>query len=206
MKKFQLVCFALVLAISAIMSPSNLRAQVFPEGSNSVSIGYGFVTLLGALNSTFSEYSDVKTSGLGPIYFKYERALSDNIGLGLNVAYAVNEWSYRFPSVDTAGNPVLYTETTRRSTYSVLARFNYHIGSSDKFDPYIGMGLGYRNATWTFDTDNPGGGSGVNISNLFPLGFEMTFGARYFFTDNIGAYLEVGAAKSVLQAGLSVKF
>jgi len=39
-----------------------------------------------------------------------------------------------------------------------------------------------------------------------PFGFEFTLGARYFFSNNIGVYAEVGAAKSVMQGGLVAKF
>jgi hypothetical protein len=35
---------------------------------------------------------------------------------------------------------------------------------------------------------------------------ELTIGARYFFTENIGLYAELGAAKTVVQGGLAVKF
>lgn len=211
MKKFHVLSFASLIAAAAIFSPSNVRAQAFPEGSNSVTVGYGFVTVLGALNSTFDTYSDLDYSSLGPLYFKFEHAVSDNIGLGLNVAYAGNDWSYKYDysDVDANGNAVTrqYVATQKRTTYSILARFNYHFGSNDRLDPYLGLGLGYRNANWTYSTTDPSGSeSGVDLPNLVPLGFELTFGARYFFTDNIGAYMEVGAAKSILQAGLSVKF
>jgi hypothetical protein len=39
-----------------------------------------------------------------------------------------------------------------------------------------------------------------------PFGMELTFGFRYFFAPNFGLYAEVGAAKSVAQGGISVKF
>ncbi len=182
------------------------NAQAFPEGSNSISVGYGGVTLLGSISKNFDSYTDVNYSGMGPIYFKYEHAMTDNLGLGVNVAYAQNEWSYKYSDTDANNNSVTYTETTSRSTYSILARLNYHIGSDDKFDPYLGIGLGYRDATWKYDTTNPDGTTNVDISGLMPFGMDLTLGMRYFFTENIGLYAEFGAAKSVLQGGLAVKF
>jgi opacity protein-like surface antigen len=190
----------------AFVAPAAVSAQAFPEGSNSISIGYGGVTLLSSISKNFDNYADVKYSGMGPIYFKFEHAMTDNLGLGVNVAYATNEWNYKYTGSDANGNPATYTETTTRSTYSILARLNYHIGSNDKFDPYLGLGLGYRDATWKYDSTAPEGTSGVELKGLMPLGMELTMGLRYFFTDNIGLYAEFGAAKSVLQGGLSVKF
>jgi len=190
--------FALV--VGATLQTSDARAQAFTEGSNNVSIGYGGVTFLGAISRNFDSYADVNYSGLGPIYFKYERGVSENIGLGISFAYATNEWVYKYESFDET-----YTETTSRSTYSILARFNYHIGDSDKFDPYIGFGVGYRDAKWTSKSSGSTS-SGVELKSLMPFGMEITMGARYFFTDNIGLYAEVGAAKSVVQGGLALKF
>lgn len=190
--------FALV--VGATLQTSEARAQAFTEGSNNVSIGYGGVTFLGAISRNFDSYTDVNYSGLGPIYFKYERGVSENIGLGISFAYATNEWVYKYQIFDET-----YTETTNRSTYSILARFNYHIGDSEKFDPYIGFGLGYRDATWTSKSSGSTS-SGVELKSVMPFGMDLTFGARYFFTDNIGLYAEVGAAKSVVQGGLALKF
>ncbi len=191
--------FAATAAALTIM-PMRVAAQAFPEGSQAISLGHGFITFLGGLNSNFDQFTDVKYRGMGPYYLKYEYAVTDNIAMGLNVAYATNEWSYDYESDGST-----YTETTTRKTYSVLARFNYHFGRGPKFDPYLGLGMGYRNAEWTVK-DSGSGTSGVELKSLMPFGFELTMGARYFFVPNLGIYAEVGGAKSVAQAGLAVKF
>lgn len=197
---------AALIAIAAVAAPTTSNAQAFEEGQNNISVGYGFVTLLGSISDSFDTYTDTEYKGIGPIYAKFEHALSDKIGLGANFAYAGNEWSYKYSTTNANGDAVQYTETSKRSTWSLLARLNFHFGSSDKFDPYAGIGLGYRSSNWTFETSDPTGNSGVDFKTLVPLGMDLTIGARYYFTDNIGLYAEVGAAKSVLQAGLVAKF
>ncbi|MBX2978350.1 MAG: outer membrane beta-barrel protein [Flavobacteriales bacterium] len=193
-------------ALLSALSASSAQAQAFQEGGHTVSVGHGAVTFLGNLNRTFDLYTDLNYKGLGPLYLKYEYGVTDRIGLGVNIAYATNEWSYRYQGTDENGNAAQYTESTERNTYSVLARFNYHFGNSDRFDPYFGFGMGYRDANWKFNSSDPNGGSGVEVKSLMPFGFEFTLGARYFFTDNIGLYAEVGGAKSVFQGGLVAKF
>jgi len=195
-----------LLIILSVSIPARITAQVFKEGQHALSFGYGAGTLIGALNATFDTYADLSTSTLGPLYGKYEYGITENIGLGVNFAYGTNQWSYRYSSVDAVGNPTTYTETTDRTHFSVLARINFHFGNEEKFDPYVGLGMGYRDATWSTNSQDPLGGSGVVFRGLVPLGLEMTIGARYFFSPNIGLYAEVGAAKSVVQGGLIVKF
>jgi len=197
---FRSLVFGSASFAGLLLTSTTAQAQAFPKGSTSLSVGYGAGTFMGAISRNFDVNSDVSYSSMGPVYFKFEHAMDDHVGLGLNVAYATNEWSYRYQYDSTS-----YKGRTSRSTYSILARFNYHIGSDDKFDPYVGFGLGYRDAKWTVEDDGPEN-SGVTLKSLMPFGMEVTFGFRYFFTPNIGLYAEVGAAKSVAQGGLSVKF
>src|SRR5688572_9829842 len=96
MKALSLHGITLLATVAALANPTVSRAQAFGPETNTVSVGYGFVTFLGNLNETFDEYTDVNYSGMGPIYSKFEHAISEKVGLGLNVAYAGNEWSYRF--------------------------------------------------------------------------------------------------------------
>lgn len=46
----------------------------------------------------------------------------------------------------------------------------------------------------------------VEFKNPINFGMDLTFGTRVMFSDNIGAYAEVGIAKAVLQLGLTAKF
>jgi opacity protein-like surface antigen len=190
----------------AFFLPAAASAQAFKEGTHAFSAGYGAGTFLNSLQRSFDPYTDLRYKGLGPLYAKYEYGVTDNIGMGLAFAYAENEWSYRYTATDENGAEASYSETTRRSTYSILARVNFHFGDSDRFDPYIGLGMGYRDANWDIRSESPSGNSGVTFKSFVPFGFEATIGARYFFLDNLGVYAEVGGAKSVFQGGLTARF
>lgn len=197
---------ATLCALVGLLGHDTLSAQSFKEGGHTVSVGHGAVTFLGNLSSSFDDYLDQDYKGVGPLYLKYEYAVTDRIGLGLNLACATNEWSYRYDVTDEQGNINSYRESTKLSTWSALARLNYHFGNSDRFDPYFGFGLGYRDANWELTSTGPEGGSGVELKSLMPFGFEFTLGARYFLANNIGIYAEVGGAKSVVQGGLVARF
>ncbi|MDR0409296.1 MAG: hypothetical protein LBH18_02735 [Spirochaetaceae bacterium] len=86
------------------------------------------------------------------------------------------------------------------------AKASYHFNFVKNFDPYISIVLGWlidkETHTYTFwdkeYTDE------YDDSELL---FGFNLGARYFFTNNIGAYLELGSNSiSVASIGLAVKF
>jgi opacity protein-like surface antigen len=193
MKKLTLA----ILAGTMALMPTMTKAQAFEQGKSQVSLGYGFVNGTQTLLSAYDEdlYPDMENSALGPIFLKYEFGVSEHVGFGLNIAYANAEITYNDAFVDGE-------QSIKWWGTSFNARVNRHFGSNDKFDPYIGLGIGYKIAKWTFSDDDESG----DIGALIPLGFEGTFGSRYMFTPNIGAFAEVGIAKGIMQLGLNAKF
>lgn len=188
--------------------PSLSFGQAFQQNKAYFSGGYGIGTITGIIFNFLSDNSDLKTTSVGPIYVKGEYAITDHFGIGLNVAYMSNSATWLQYNTDSLGNQYAFRPKISRKTYSVLLRANYHFGSNEHFDPYIGLGLGYRTASWNVKTNDPYlKYSSPNIpTNLIPLGAEFTIGFRYLFNENIGVYCEAGAAKSVLQFGLVTKF
>ena len=129
-----------------------------------------------------------------PIGVSYETTLIDNLSVGGSLDYAHYgrnyggyKWSYNF----------IYAG----------ARGSYHFGelleTSDKFDPYAGISLGFRFASYkdtygyTSDYYNP------YNSGLY-MGIHV--GGRYYFTDKIGGFAEVGYGVSALRLGVTAKF
>ena len=157
-----------ILAVAFFVSASGFQysnAQAFEEGNNNVSIGYGFVTFAGAVFNSYEDQNNYDFSITGPIFAKYEHAVSDHIGVGLNIAYAKWKLAYNYDDVDVNGQSVIYEESDSYSTFSILGRFNLHFGNMDKFDPYWGVGVGYRSGTWKFESTDPNGTNDLNISN-----------------------------------------
>ena len=201
-------CLPLVLLTAVCLNTQTASAQAFQKGVNLISAGYGFGTFMGALKSAVEDdplNSNLEFKNTGPLYFKYEYGVSDKVGFGVNFAYAKNELTYDYTGSDGNGNPRTYTETDTRDTYSILARVNFHFSDSETFDPYFGVGMGYRDANWTFKSNDPGG-TRANYKTLVNFGFETTVGVRYYFAQNFGLYGEVGGAKSIFQLGLCGKF
>jgi len=82
------------------------------------------------------------------------------------------------------------------------ARGAYHFNFLQDLDVYAGVTLGWEIIRLKYD-----GGAGVISSNTGEFLWGPFVGARYFFTNNIGVYLEAGySAISFVSAGLSLKF
>ena len=86
------------------------------------------------------------------------------------------------------------------------AKASWHFNFLKNLDTYASLVLGYLIYNEEVKTTILGTTvtDGYDLSTFY-YGFNL--GARYFFTNNIGAYVELGySAVSVVSAGLSLKF
>ena len=200
------------LAATLVFSANNSTAQAFEEGTSSASIGYGFGKIGYNINPRFKNTvlarmygigSVYQFSYLGPLFLKYEYAISDKFGLGLNVSYLTS--TAEFTSTDFKNE--VFNNSINRTGYNIMMRFNWHFGDHDMIDPYFGLAGGYKNNIWSSDFEDQGlWQHEVNMSSLYPVGIEATFGTRFLFTDNVGAYVEIGLARAFFQFGVTGKF
>lgn len=194
MKTIKLYAFLVTLLCLCF---NQSKAQGFQENDVNVQFGYGVGNLAQSFFSAFKDELNYEYKAKGPFFAKLEYAVSDTFGFGVNLAYV--------------GADVTWNETDNVITnidwysLSLLVRANYHFGNNPKFDPYIGAGFGYRTASWDISYSDPDFDGDLSFDNFFPLGFETTIGARYFFTEQLGVYIEAGIAKAVFQAGVNVK-
>jgi predicted porin len=199
MKKVNLYCSLFAVVVGMFVA-SSARAQSFEQGKFIISGGYGFGNLARAVLKQYQDEAGYKASSLGPLFGKFEYAVSDRVGIGLNVAHIGVGASYQ---VDN-GDGGMATEEFRWNNTSILARVNLHFAKSEKFDAYWGAGLGYRFGSWKWESETID--SNNEIPTVFPFGFETTIGARYYFIKNLGIYAEAGIAKAPIQFGLSAAF
>jgi hypothetical protein len=135
------------------------------------------------------------TAGGIPIGVSVEKTIQNNISVGGSVDYARYGYNY-------SGYSWHYT------FIYVGARASYHLGEllntgNEKFDPYAGVSLGYRHASYK-DTYGYSGDYYSPYSSSLYLGIHA--GARYMFSEKIGGFAEVGYGVSALRLGLTAKF
>jgi opacity protein-like surface antigen len=175
------------------------NAQFFEKDINYVNAGYGLGIGYGRLLNAYQAYEGYKFSGFGPVAISYERGITDNIGLGVSIGYS----SYGGRWLQTG-----YDYKYRWTTLSIMARGAYHFNVRNRqFDPYAGVGIGFLKYSYKWESNEPGfNEAAYNVDFGTPLAYQIFVGARYMFSDNFGAYAELGYGISVANAGITLAF
>jgi hypothetical protein len=168
----------LVLALGLFFAIGQSFGQAFQKGDKIVNLGIG----IGGLG--------VNATG--------EYGIADNIGIGAFLAYERRTFSYLYSSL--GGN-------YGRNEITVGARAAYHAGEllNDKLDPYVAAGLGayiYNDPYWDYDVRT---NSWTGKSFVLPT-FLFRIGARYAFSEKLGAFGDIGTGGSWIQGGVTFKF
>lgn len=198
MKKKLIFIFLLALFFNPVTSFS----QGFEKGKMSLSAGYGAPNFAGILFKTLKTYTGFSSTYVGPYFGKFEYAISDMVGLGMNYAYTSATIKYDDYYINAVNTEEPYVAELEFSSMSFLGRVNFHFSPAKALDPYLGFGVGYKKSTYKYLDDHSEG----SFKSPNPFGMDMTFGVRYFFTENIGIYSEIGIAKGLLQGGISAAF
>ncbi|WP_373512951.1 hypothetical protein [Persicitalea sp.] len=156
-----------------------VMAQSYQQGDKLLNVGVG-----------------LGTYGAGGIGFggSFEYGIHEAISVGVLGGYS--------------GRSNYLGSGARWSVFTIGARGSYHFNEllnldNDQIDLYAGLGLGYRNISWSIDGL---GGSIYNNAYNGGIHFLGHIGGKYYFQPNLGIFAELGSGFGVLQAGISFKF
>ncbi len=195
----------ITLSLFLLLCPFNIRAQ---HNKQNMSFGLGFPNLPRFYFNQFNYKTSFTSSGTGPFHIKYENKLNSRFGLVASINYMAYQVSYNELIFDTTLGSIANNKTTIKSNNLALnARINYHILAPIKYPKtafYIGFGMGYRLGRFTTESDFPSNTISITLPNLYRLGLESTIGWRQKIFKQSSFYLEMGPAKSVIQAGINI--
>lgn len=179
--------------------------SAFEINDTYISAGLGFGSLF--LNNSIGQYTaNESLRNTGPFYAKIENAVSDRLGFGVNIAYSNVKYTRNYINYLYQGNETIQIvdpEEVDINLVAILARINWHYGSNKKLDPYMGIGMGYRNISYRYiKRSKYNTNDDFKNLNIVPLGFEFTIGTRFMFSEKWGGFAEFGLAQSVGQFGL----
>jgi len=188
MKKLSFFKVLVVFLFCALFSGGLNAQNVFSKGDQNVNLGIGIGTVLGG-----SGY----TTTLPPLSISYEYGIKDelfdeksSLGIGAYLGYASNKY-------EIGGYGWKYNYTI----FGVRGALHYQL--VDKLDTYGGLMLGYDNVSSKWSGGQSTVGTAAAVSGL---GWSLFIGGRYYFSDNIGAFAELGYGIAYLQLGVSFKF
>jgi hypothetical protein len=187
MKRIFTIVAAVMIAVPLIQAQESPESM-FNKGDKVINLGIGIG------NTLYS--GSYYTRGVPPISLSYEQGIVDGvfdkgvIGIGGYVGYT----SYKY---DYLGWGYKY------SNIIIGAGGLFHYPLVKKLDTYAGILLGYNIATSTeFGTD-PGLDFDATSGGIVFSGFV---GARYYFTESIAAFAQLGYGIAYLTFGVSFRF
>ena len=175
--------------------------QTFTKGSNVINVGIG---LGGYYNYWGSGYSSTPN-----FVISYENGTFPNVGPGTISLGGL--LSYKGIS-DNYTDGYTYTN---KWTYWILgfrSAYHWNFTSSTKFDPYAGLMLGYYFLSHTYSSNDPNYNhpgdpyyhyytdSYGNYASL-----SLFLGARYYVSNNVGFWAELGWGYTNLALGVNFK-
>lgn len=151
---------------------------------------------------------------------RIEYMIADKVGVGADVNYEVSGFSYGYTDYqydgsgaviyDMNGNALTadYTDKYTAKKLRAMFRLNYHFFQSDKVDVYSGFAAGYKSAKREFTTTPSNNSTNGGMEKaLVPVTGRLAIGTKIYFTQNIGAHVELGIfGGGLIQFGLSAKF
>jgi hypothetical protein len=198
----------------------NAHAQAFAPGTSIAALSAG----VGGHYRAYNAYTS-QTPALG---LHYERAVSELgpgvLGLGGYLGYKSlsyhgrpNYWNNGNWNNGNGnngpwhnGNYDPYYDTRYQWTYLILGfRGAWHYNEwhgADKLDTYAGLMLSYNSVTMRDRSIYPNGYVHSGVYGRSHIGLSGFLGVRYFFTESLGAQLELGYGVSMASLGIAFKF
>ncbi len=178
MKKLLLSLLVVVFTFTQLLS----QESTFKKGDKALNLGIGFGS---------SYYGGFYTSHMPALSASLEVGVADgildkgSIGVGGYIGYSSAKYS-------------TYWKTTN---FLIGARGSFHYPLVNKLDTYTGLQLGYNVfSTKYYDNTYTTGGSASTLQ------FAWFAGARYYFSNNIAVFAEVGYGVAYLTVGIALKF
>ena len=187
--------------------PSNSASSntnAFGKGSNVLNVGVG----LGG-DYTYYGYGYSSTPNF---VLSYDNGTFGNVGPGtisLGGLFSYKGISYGYTDFNSG-----YTYNQNWNYYIIGIRSAYHwnFTSSSRFDPYLGIMLAYYDINYKASSndpyyDRPGNPHYYYYSNSYAsyTALSLYIGARYFVSNRVGLWLELGYGYSNAALGVSFK-
>ncbi len=179
----------LSLLVIAIFSVSLMQAQTpFKKGDKVVNVGIGLNT-----------YDVIGKTTIPPLSVSFDYGVKDEL-FDEKSSLSVGGYLGYYASKTTFHHAVNGEYGSKFSNILLGARGAVHYDFVEKLDTYGGLMLGYNVAS----ASNYGDYGNLSVSAGGFI-FSGYLGARYYFTESIAGFLELGYGLSALEVGVAFK-
>jgi hypothetical protein len=176
--------------------PSNTDA--FGKGTNVLSVGVG-------LGGSYSYIGSGYTSSPNFV-LSYDNGTFGNVGPGtISLGGLLSFKTASYDGGYTGPGGYVLDQSWTYFIIGIRSAYNWNFTSSSKFDPYIGLMLAYYDVTYS-ETNTIPGGYVSNGSYGSTTGLSIYIGARYYLSNKVGIWLELGTGYTNAALGVSFKF
>lgn len=189
MKKINYLFIALIL-----LATTTAWSQTFEKGTKVASLGLGIGSSLGSF-----DYS----SQIPGISIMYEQGIAEagNVGIiGVGGYVGFKSFTYK-----TSAGSIDATSKWNYTIIGVRGALHFTGINAENLDLYGGLMASYNLLNYSYE-DNSGFNSGNTGNFGNSAGLTLFAGARYYFSDNLGGFAELGYGVSYLNLGLALKF
>ncbi|MCL2728113.1 MAG: hypothetical protein FWD56_06995 [Bacteroidales bacterium] len=181
--------FVTIFICTLIGFTASAQQPTFLKGDMAVNAGIGFGG---------SYYGWYTGSGVSKIPF-----------LSISAEYCIMDNLFDERSSLGVGALLGYTQATVKDLWKwsdivIGARGALHYALVDKLDTYAGVMLGYD--IYRSKYIGPGSSYVHDGAGSSKVSYALYAGARYYFTDAIGAFAELGFGYTILNVGIALKF
>lgn len=167
----------------------------------------GAIKLAYKKSQDFGNNNPVEINSMGPFGLRAEYFVSKRFSIGLNYnyskVYVKGNVKVKVDNDNGGQEERVFPYKASLPRYRIMASASYHMGESEKVDPYFSVGVGYNGMKLKEEEYHVGS---VTIP-VPPLSARLEFGIRYFFIPNLGIHGQFGLGGGPLLAGgLSCKF
>jgi hypothetical protein len=194
--------------ISDTVSFVQRKRTCFREGESYLSFGTGVYGLSNAVSRNHALLADFKSTGLPPVFARYEYAVNDYLGLGGTFFFHAASYKWN-KTVEVYNNetwsyePIVYAEKYSGLSLGFMGRANIHFATTKTSDPYFGIGAGYEFFMMKMTSDDPLVSDRIPNRPL-PFSVEAMIGWRTYVGDNTALYFEAGYGKMLFNMGITM--
>jgi len=196
--------FISTLVICSLLINNKLASAQNHQGDLCVNAGVGSSTIFLLLDALQSNQTNASISyAITPAYnLMADQALGNVVSLGLAIGYQADIITTR----DYANTQTGYYETVTEnlSRLNVGMRVLFHFTHGDHFDAYSGLRIGLSH--WNDDNNANDPNYALVKGNLNFPSFQLLYGMKFYFTDDVGLHLELALGTPYfIEGGLSFK-